>query len=50
MWSDAVPEGTVMTFEAEMLLQSGDPLVRRLVELDLKTEVLVDEIDQRIRG
>lgn len=48
-WSDAVPEGTVMTFEAETLLQSGDPLVRRLVELDLETEVLVDEIDRRLR-
>jgi hypothetical protein len=40
--------GTVFGFEAQMLLENGDPTVNRFVELDLEAEALLAELGRRL--
>jgi len=46
-WSDSVPVGTMMNFNDEMLLDSGDETVQRVVELSIDVENLTVEIDKK---
>lgn len=48
-WSDSLPEGTMFFFDRQMLRESGDEVVERLVELYEAAEELAGLVARRGR-
>lgn len=48
-WDDSVQVGTTVNFDEDMLLNTGDEIVTRLIKLSITLDDLIEDVDSKIK-
>ncbi len=49
-WDDSVQVGTTVHFDEDMLLNTGDEIVTRLIKLSITLDDLIEDINSKIKS